>query len=155
MPITRTTMIDDDGSGTTGTILNNAWLQTIYNQIDAADAGIKPTYGSWTPVDASGAGLAFLGGTVGYFAKFDRLVCVWAQVLYPTNTDTLLNLMGGLPFPVRAPGGAWQGYGIGFTISFPTNTSTLMFLHASTGLQLMNGDVSGSNTVLGSVYLTD
>ena len=38
MPITRTTMIDDDGTGTTGTILNNAWLQTIYGQIDAADA---------------------------------------------------------------------------------------------------------------------
>lgn len=27
-------MIDDDGTGTTGTILNNAWLQTIYGQID-------------------------------------------------------------------------------------------------------------------------
>ena len=36
MPIARTTMIDDDGSGTTGTILNNAWLQTIYTQIDTA-----------------------------------------------------------------------------------------------------------------------
>lgn len=34
MPITRTTMIDDDGSGTTGTILNNAWKQELYGQID-------------------------------------------------------------------------------------------------------------------------
>jgi hypothetical protein len=35
MPITRTAMIDDDGSGTTGTILNNAWKQELYNQVDA------------------------------------------------------------------------------------------------------------------------
>ena len=35
MPITRTSMMDDDGSGTTGTILNNAWKQELYNQIDA------------------------------------------------------------------------------------------------------------------------
>ena len=35
MAITRTAMIDDDGSGTTGTILNNAWKQELYNQIDA------------------------------------------------------------------------------------------------------------------------
>ena len=35
MPITRTAMIDDDGSGTTGTILNNAWKQELYGQIDA------------------------------------------------------------------------------------------------------------------------
>ncbi len=35
MPITRTPMIDDDGSGTTGTIINNAWKQELYNQIDA------------------------------------------------------------------------------------------------------------------------
>jgi hypothetical protein len=36
MAITRTAMIDDDGSGTTGTILNNAWKQELYGQIDAA-----------------------------------------------------------------------------------------------------------------------
>jgi hypothetical protein len=35
MPITRTPMVDDDGSGTTGTIVNNAWKQELYNQIDA------------------------------------------------------------------------------------------------------------------------
>lgn len=36
MAIPRTAMIDDDGSGTTGTILNNAWKQELYGQIDAA-----------------------------------------------------------------------------------------------------------------------
>lgn len=35
MAITRTTDTDDNGTGTTGTIHNNAWKQAIYDQIDA------------------------------------------------------------------------------------------------------------------------
>ena len=34
MPITRTPIIDDDGTGTTGTVLDNAWKQQLYDQID-------------------------------------------------------------------------------------------------------------------------
>jgi hypothetical protein len=48
MPITRTPMIDDDGSGTTGTIINNAWKQEFYNQIDAL-------IGPWVAVPFSAA----------------------------------------------------------------------------------------------------
>lgn len=36
MAITRTTWTDDDGSGTTGTVINNAVKTELYNQIDAA-----------------------------------------------------------------------------------------------------------------------
>jgi hypothetical protein len=32
--ITRTALVDDDGTGTTGTIINNAWKQQLYDQID-------------------------------------------------------------------------------------------------------------------------
>jgi hypothetical protein len=35
MPITRTPIIDDDGSGQTGTVIDNAWKQQFYDQIDA------------------------------------------------------------------------------------------------------------------------
>src|SRR4030095_4794406 len=34
MPITRTPMVDNDGTGLTGTPINNAWKQELYNQID-------------------------------------------------------------------------------------------------------------------------
>ena len=49
MAITRTAIIDDDGSGTTGTVIDNAWKQEFYNQIDALAAG------PWTniPFDAT------------------------------------------------------------------------------------------------------
>jgi hypothetical protein len=36
MPITRTPIIDDSGSGQDGTVLDNAWKQQFYDQIDGA-----------------------------------------------------------------------------------------------------------------------
>ena len=40
MAITRTPIIDDSGSGTDGTVIDNAWKQEFYNQIDAAAGGV-------------------------------------------------------------------------------------------------------------------
>jgi hypothetical protein len=45
MAITRTAWIDDDGTGTTGTVINNAEKTLLYNQIDAALAGLLPAAG--------------------------------------------------------------------------------------------------------------
>lgn len=39
-------MVDDDGSGTTGTVINNAWKTQLYDQIDAALAAVG-TAGGW------------------------------------------------------------------------------------------------------------
>ena len=39
MPITRTPIIDDSGSGQDGTVIDNAWKQELYNQIDAFTGG--------------------------------------------------------------------------------------------------------------------
>jgi hypothetical protein len=39
MAITRTPIIDDDGTGTTGTVIDNAWKTELYNQIDAVAGG--------------------------------------------------------------------------------------------------------------------
>jgi hypothetical protein len=57
MPITRTPMIDDDGSGTTGTILNNAWKQELYGQIDAFVA-------PWVDIPAASATFTTTDGAV-------------------------------------------------------------------------------------------
>lgn len=43
MPITRTNIIDDDGTGQTGTPLNNTWKQELYDQIDAVASGAEQT----------------------------------------------------------------------------------------------------------------
>jgi len=45
MAITRTAWTDDDGTGTTGTVLNNAVKTELYDQIDAALALLLPKTG--------------------------------------------------------------------------------------------------------------
>jgi len=43
VPIPRTPMVDDDGSGTTGTVINAAWKTELYDQID--------TVGNWVKIN--------------------------------------------------------------------------------------------------------
>lgn len=43
MGITRIAMVDDDGSGN-GTILNNQWLQSVYDSIEEWCATAKCAY---------------------------------------------------------------------------------------------------------------
>jgi hypothetical protein len=57
MPITRTPMVDDDGSGTTGTIINNAWKQEFYGQIDALADGV------WVDIPFNAANYTVMSGT--------------------------------------------------------------------------------------------
>jgi hypothetical protein len=73
MLITRTPMQDDDGTGTTGTILNNAWKQEFYNQIDGAVAvasspmRLGPAWHGQTPAgQIDNWDLAFLGAYTAY-----------------------------------------------------------------------------------------
>lgn len=42
--ITRTPIIDDDGTGTTGTVLDNAWKQELYDQIDGTVGAASPPF---------------------------------------------------------------------------------------------------------------
>lgn len=68
MAITRTAWIDDDGSGTTGTVINNAEKTLLYDQIDAA---LVTTAASsehrWTEVTTNAVGVQndFNPGIVG------------------------------------------------------------------------------------------
>jgi hypothetical protein len=55
--ITRTAIVDDDGTLTTGTVVNNAWKQELYDQIDAVVAAEDVTV---TTVPHGGTGVATL-----------------------------------------------------------------------------------------------
>ena len=122
MAITRTAMIDDDGSGTTGTILNNAWKQELYTQIDAADLAAA---GVWQQVPFNA--LNFINFTVtpaqvttNRYVKIGRTV-FWVLTIsgatIPGATGNLaVTVPGGLPAQVQSnflmdhipPGGAWS-----------------------------------------------
>lgn len=54
MSITRTAIVDDDGSLTTGTIWNNAYKQEVYDQIDAAIAADAVTHPASTAPTTTG-----------------------------------------------------------------------------------------------------
>jgi hypothetical protein len=60
MPITRTPIIDDSGSGLDGTVIDNAWKQEFYNQIDA----VVPVAAAWTAVPFNAAHFGGRGALV-------------------------------------------------------------------------------------------
>jgi hypothetical protein len=79
MPITRTPLVDDDGSGTTGTVLNNAWQTNLYNAIDALAGG------TWGNVPFSAANFTAVGGgtwTVGAGALIDNRYMIQGKLLF-------------------------------------------------------------------------
>jgi len=57
MPITRTPWIDDDGSGTVGTVINNAEKTALYTQIDGV---VEPP---WVDVPFNAGNFGATGGT--------------------------------------------------------------------------------------------
>jgi hypothetical protein len=148
MPITRTAMIDDDGSGTTGTILNNAWKQELYTQIDGLIV-----VGSWTPVDASGAGLVF-GYAAGRYWRSGGLVMVTAQVNYPVTASGAAAKIGGLPVAPRDVTAGLFGLVNTFTYRVLTGGTVIDILQAATGVSATNTNVSGAGCVFSGVYLT-
>jgi hypothetical protein len=121
MAITRTAMIDDDGSGTTGTILNNAWKQELYGQID----GVVP---AWVDIPFNAAVFTATAGatwtvTAAQQATFARQVYGKAQILWltlmggtvagtpPAFLYVQLGGLPGIPAP-RAVGTAFHYWGV-------------------------------------------
>lgn len=73
--------------------------------------------GTWTPTDASGAGLTF-ATAAGWYTKVGRLVVATFRVIYPATANASASTIGGLPF-ASGSGGAQQhqGSGIRYTDS--------------------------------------
>lgn len=82
--VSRSTLTDDDGSGTTGSIVNNSELQKVYDNVEAeVKSASNPTITTKSIIDNVMAGIPFLfGGTALYGvlqaaypsgASFDKL----------------------------------------------------------------------------------
>ena len=112
MAITRTPMTDDDGSGTTGTIINSAWKIELYDQIDAAllTAGGGATSGSWQPTiegigGASGQSYAIRDGR---WTRIGNLMLITgcANLTAKGTLTGAAAVIGNLPAPVATIEGA-------------------------------------------------
>ena len=109
MAITRTPMVDDDGTGTTGTVINNAWKQQFYDQIDAAaGSGLV----DWTAVPFNVGDYSCSGGGTWTVDAADVQVfryCVFsnapklALVTITINSTTIAGTVNWLT--IRLPGG--------------------------------------------------
>jgi hypothetical protein len=149
MGITRTIMVDDDGSGQTGTVLNNAWLQTIYNQIDGVAGSVPAT---WTPIDASGAGLTF-GSPSGRSVQIGASIFFYVHLTFPANSNGAQAQIGGLPVAAAGiNGGGYTTFGI-FNHLHVAIGATKMLLYNPTGAARTNAEMSGSTWVAAGQYL--
>jgi hypothetical protein len=120
MAITRTPIIDDDGSGTTGTIINNAWKTELYNQIDA----LPSVAGVWTPyttVWAGGDGIgptpgnAILSGRyfrVGKWVDVAIVVSMGSTTSYGTSSYWVFSLPFQPALVVGAPEVSLRGFAV-------------------------------------------
>ena len=116
MAITRTPMVDDDGTGTTGTVINNAWKQQLYDQIDAADADAALT-AVWVAVPYSAANFTASAGTwtvpsgnVLYrYCKIGKLAVINLNCSSTTTSAATNQVRVQLPAALATSGiGAWN-----------------------------------------------
>lgn len=162
--IPRTAWIDDDGSGTTGTVINNAEKTQLYNQIDtalalvapAADIVTKPSQvtGVWTPTATAGVTLTTDDTT---WVKIGQLVLITAHVVFPTTSDANLATLTGLPFvpSTTSCGGSPAFTDIGITVSMFIHSNGFIYIHnLTTGAGLVNSQMSGKQMRFGLIYRT-
>jgi len=95
--------------------------------------------GTWTPIDGSGASLTFsvLDAT---YTKIGRLVQCYAQVSYPSTSNTAQAQIGGLPFTNIAGNGANHG---AFTV-FTNYNANIAWLNTSGGAGTQAHTIAGA-----------
>jgi hypothetical protein len=144
-------LVDDDGSNLVGTVWNKDKIKTVI--LDPVDAAILPTYGTFTPNDASGAGLA-LTLAVGTFYQHGRYISTWMHVTDPVTSNGLGAKVGGLPGIVAGPGaGGVHGYGVFNFWYVPDGTNYMIPIEPLTGTFRTNADMSGANVIVSVAYL--
>jgi hypothetical protein len=102
--------------------------------------------GTWTPTDASGAGLSFTLGTCTY-TKIGRQVTANFDITYPSTADVSTQLMGGLPFTAAsgaANGGfiSYTTFANGLSLAVAGSSTTVSFRRWSDGSNNTNAAYS-------------
>jgi hypothetical protein len=138
---------------------SNELTATLWGKDDIKDVLLDPIdaliqYGAWTPTNLS-TGFAFSGGTTGAYAKYDKVVFLWCQLVFPVNSSNIACRVGGVPFINRTTVGGWQGYGTQRVWYLPINASEINPLDVNTSANITDAQLSGANIILSAVYKTD
>lgn len=130
-------MVDDDGSGMTGTIINNAWKQEFYNQIDALAAQGGTPQATITNADT---GTLHNWAPTGLVGK--------STVIYWTGAApaTISGIAGGVDGQILT---IRNRSGNGSAISFPFHSAA-----SNVGNRLLTLTTSGPTPVCYEGYIT-
>ena len=121
MGITRTAWTDDDGTGTTGTIINNAVKTELYDQIDAVIQGV------WTAFTPTVGGSTSQSGQVhniqvGRYVLTQKKVEFYCRVSLSTlGTITGSVQIKGLPIAASASSNRYVAVYVGYFSNLTTN----------------------------------
>ena len=105
--------------------------------------------GTWTPTDASGAGLSF-SATYNIYTKVGRIVVAGVRLVFPSTSSTALAKVN-LPFTVDANGHASssggvcteQNYDSSVTVTASINEATNVLFRSNGVTALTNAQLSG------------
>lgn len=154
MPITRTPIVDDSGQGTDGTVIDNAWKQQFYDQIDALVGGVNALT-PWTPIDVSGAGIP-ISNYGSLYARMGKLIVVTSNCGLGANSSGVNAKIGGLPAASAAGAysGFYQVYGTAKLFYLPASDTGIQIMNATSGVALTNQQLAGVSLVFAGIYLS-
>ena len=130
-------------------------------QVPSSDPNTLDDYeeGTFTPIDASGAGLVF-AYAAGSYTKIGNRIFFNLQVVYPSTSNGLEAKIGGLPFavgpnncPLNVGLASFPTGGFVFTSFAMASATTLKFsFFPASATPVNNVNVSGINVILGGNY---
>jgi hypothetical protein len=135
-------------SGTTPSLNGITFPAT---QVASADANTLDDYeeGTWTPTDASGAGLSFTTSDA-FYTKIGNVVYVSCSVTFPSTANGSPIRFGGLPFTVKA--GSNNVYAASIAQTNTSRTDQFNYLRNTTQISV---NTNGNADVANSAYSTD
>ena len=133
-------------------------IQFPATQVPSSDANTLDDYeeGTWTPTDASGAGLTFTSPS-GTYEKIGRQVAARAVLTYPATADGSNAVIGGLPFTTANAQASRQAF-VTMTdestlrYAFPAANGTTVALLNSSGVAITNATMSGNALYFTAIY---
>jgi len=131
-------------------------------QVASSDVNTLDDYeeGSWTPTDASGAGLTFGAATSARYTKIGRCVFIDCEVVYPSTVNNALASIGGLPFTSKNTtdynsGTCMNDANLNIWSFINANTTGItLYSQATSFLQPTNAQLSTKSLYISIWYLT-
>ncbi len=112
------------------------------------------TIGTWTPADASGAGLTLTVNRA-VWRRIGDLVFIQTSVTYPATGNASQPKLSGLPFPVPSNGAVVvpnRGTGFNWVIGETAGGTSNVLAANADGSAQANANLSGSTVLFGGVY---